>query len=152
MNEDCANKGLEERRERRTSIEVKAPEIVEEFAVDLATEDIEAAATHGNGMPITASRCSAFRGYASPLPGAKIEEIETIVLLVGVMGLCVAAPDDEDTGYKGRSVTDSRGRDLSCGLDEGGGEISGVEGIEVIFYSFADETSEEEEFTGLGCD
>ena len=49
-------------------------------------------------------------------------------------------------------MTDSRRRDLSCRLDEGGGEISGVEGVEVIFYSFADEASEEEEFTSLGCD
>ncbi len=90
-------KEKERERERRTSIEIEAPEIVEEFAIDLATEDIEAAATHGNGMPIASSRCSAFGGHASPLPGAKIEEIETIVLLVRVVGLSIAAPDDEDT-------------------------------------------------------
>ncbi len=49
-------------------------------------------------------------------------------------------------------MTDTRRRDLSCGLDERGSEISGVEGVEVIFDSFANEASEEEEFTGLGCD
>jgi hypothetical protein len=140
------------RRERRTSVEVEAPEIVEEFTVDLSTEDIEAAPAHGNGMSIAASRCSTFGGYASPLAGAKIEEIETLVLLVRVAGLRVTTPDDEDTGYKGRSVSDSRKRDLSGSLDERGSEISGVEGVEVIFDGFADEASEEEEFTGLGCD
>ena len=118
----------------------------------MATEDIEAAAAHGDGMSITAGRCSAFCGYACPLPGAKIEEVETIVLLVRVTGLGVAAPDDEDTGYKGRSVTDSWRRDLSGGLDERGGEISGVESVEIIFDGFTDEASKEEEFTGLGCD
>ena len=149
----CSNKGLEGRRERQihTSIEIEAPEIVEEFAVDLATKDIEATAAHGDGMSITAGRCSAFGGYACPLSRAKIEEIETIVLLVRITGLGVAAPDDEDTRDQGRRVTDSWRRDLSGGLDERGGEISGVEGVEVIFDRFADEASEKEEFTGLGC-
>ena len=140
------------RREPRTSIEVKAPEIVEEFTVDLATEDIEAAAAHGNGVPITASRCNALGGYASPLPRAEIEEIKTFVLLVRVAGLGVTAPDDEHTRYKRRSVSNSRKRYLSGRLHQRGREISSVEGIEVIFDSFADETSEEEEFACLRCD
>lgn len=118
----------------------------------MATKNIEAAAAHSNGMPIAASRRSTFGGYASPFAGSKIEEIETLVLLVRVAGFSVTAPDDEDTGYKRRSVSDSRRRDLSGGLDERGSKISGVESVEVIFDGFTDEASKKEEFTGLGCD
>lgn len=139
------------RGEIRTSVEVKAPEIVKEFAIDLATEDVEAAPAHGNGVPIAASRCSAFGGHASPLARAEIEEIETLILLVRVAGLRVAAPDDEHTRYKRRGVSNSRKRDLSSRLYKRGREISGVEGVQVIFDGFADEASEEEELARLGC-
>jgi len=103
-------------------------------------------------MTIAASRGCTFGGYASPLAGAEIEKIETLILLVRVASFSVTAPDDEDTGYKRRSVSDSRKRDLSGGLDERGSEISGVECVEVIFDGFADKASKEKQFTGLGCD
>ena len=139
------------RGEIRTSVEVKAPEIVEEFAVHLATEDVEAAAAHGNGVPIAASRCSPLGGYASPLARAEIEEIEALILLVRVAGLGVAAPDDEHTRYKRRGVSHSRKGDLSRRLYKRGREISGVEGVEVIFDGFTNEASEEEKLARLGC-
>lgn len=137
--------------EIRTSVEVKAPEIVEEFAVDLATEDVEAAAAHGNGVPIAAGRCSALGGYASPLARAEVEEIEALVLLICVAGLGVTTPDDEHTRYKRRSVSNSGKGDLSRRLYERGREISTVERVEVIFDGFADEASEEEELARLRC-
>ena len=118
----------------------------------MAAEDVEAAATHGNGMSIASGRRCASGGHASPLPRAEIEEIETLILLIRVAGLGVATPDDEHTRYKRRRVSNSRRRDLSSRLDESSSEVSSVKGVEVIFDSFADEASEEEEFTCLGCD
>ena len=118
----------------------------------MATEDVEAAAAHGNGVPIAAGRCNALGGHTSPLARAEIEEIEALVLLVCVAGLGVAAPDDEHTGHKGRRMSDSRKGDLSGRLHKCGRQISGIEGVEVIFDSLADEASEEEELARLGCD
>jgi hypothetical protein len=139
------------RRDTRTGVEVEAPEIVEEFAVDLTTEDVEAAPAHGNGVPIAASRRSAFGSYASPLPRAKIEKVETLILLVSLSGLGIATPDDEYTRYKCRSVSNSRKRDLSSCLYKRGGKVSSVEGVEVIFDGFADKAPKEEELACLGC-
>ena len=102
-------------------------------------------------MAVAASWSSALGSHTGPLAGAEIEEIEPLVLLVGIAGLGVAAPDNEHTGYECRGVTDSRKRDLSGRLHQCGRKVSGVKGVEVILDGFADETAEEEEFAALGC-
>lgn len=52
-----------------TRIEIKAPNIIQEFTINLTPENNKFRSRHSDRMAITAYRARAMNGHACPLPG-----------------------------------------------------------------------------------
>jgi hypothetical protein len=92
--------------------------------------------------------------YIGRVRHTKVEEIDTIVLLLVRAGVAISfsvtAPDNEDVADDGAGMTDAGGRDVTTCLEEGGGIVSCAEKIEVVAGSLTDETAEKIEVACSG--